>query len=117
MSITVHSKRLVLLQAYPQYAVDPLQISNQLRAVEHTTFHNRKNYSTIRTEIPAGTEICGVILRKSTNAHAPHAPAPNAPPDDPRQIPRNPDSVVVDWYSNFKFLNDGREDSSHGTHC
>ena len=114
MSITyVKSKKL--FDAYPQYAVDKSQISNKLSGVEYITFHNKSTFANIRVKIPAGTEITGVILCKSPRATT-HAPTPNAPPDDPLQIPHNPDIVTIDWYSNFKFLNDGREDSSHGSY-
>lgn len=66
MSVTyVKSKKL--FDAYPQYAVDKSQISNKLSGVESTSFYNSSNYSTIRLKIPAGTEVTGVILRKSSD--------------------------------------------------
>ena len=68
MSVTyVKSKKL--FDVLPQYRVDESQITNRTSGVEYISFHNRSTYSNIRLKIPAGTEVTGVILRKSSDPH------------------------------------------------
>lgn len=113
MSITyVKSKKL--FDAYPEYAIDKLQATAKLAGVEYISFHNKSNFANIRVKIPAGTEICGVVLRKSTNPHQPTQLALNVTPDVVDELPPR-DKKIFDWYSNFNFLKG--EEAAYGACC
>ena len=101
MSILLRPRQLLQLPYIRECDVDESQIMGTLRTVERITSYNFKTFCDLRCKVPAGTEICGVILRKSSNAHSTHATAPTSPPCTPTQTP--PTSTIFGEQNNSVF--------------
>lgn len=87
MSILLRPRQLLQLPYFRSCDVDNSKIMGTLRTVERVTSYNCKTFCDLRCKVPAGTEICGVILCKSPNAHSTHATAPTSPLRTPTRTP------------------------------